>query len=341
MAGGSGTRFWPYSTRNKPKQFLDILGTGETLIQQAFHRLVPLCGTENIIVVTHTDYLGWVTSQLPELPATNIITEPFKRNTAPCLMLCAGFLEIKDKAATAIVTPADHVIENENEFLRLASVALEEASKGRSILTFGIKPDKPHTGFGYIEAEWEQGDLMQGKSFHEKPNLKTAAHYLNSGNYYWNSGIFVWNNHFFKEQMNRFAPEIAKPLMNMKAETIGSTSELEKIYKGLPDISIDHALMEKIETFGVARADFGWSDLGSWSALEQHLPIDSNGNCYPKNISVIGNAQNCIFYSDQKTTFIASNIEEMIMVRTSSGTLVCPKEDEQDIKSLIAQADKT
>lgn len=332
MAGGSGTRFWPYSTVQKPKQFLDILCTGQSLLQQAYNRLLPLCGSDNIYVVTHWDYIHLVMEQLPNLTEEQLLAEPLKKNTAPCLAFCNAYLLEKYPDATVIVTPADHVISHEEEFRRLALLALQKAANSGDVLTFGIRPDKPHTGYGYIETKSSEGDIAQGFSFHEKPDSATALAYLKSGNYYWNSGMFVWTCQRFAQLMFKHAPELALAFRDFVGNSRRDYAALFEVYNGIRGISIDHALMEKLPSFSVVKADIGWSDLGSWTALEEHFTLDQNGNCYPPQIKVLGDARNCIFFSDQKTTFIAPKAEGLIMVATADGNLCCMKEDEQAIK---------
>jgi mannose-1-phosphate guanylyltransferase len=335
MAGGSGTRFWPYSTPEKPKQFLDILGTGKTLLQQAFARLATLCGEEHILIISNARYRALIEAQLPQMPLENILYEPSKKNTGPCLSLCAHYLSQTASESTVIVIPADHVMSDEPEFARLANQALKEAAKAQNVFTFGIAPDRPHTGYGYIEAKPGKGSFLEGLSFHEKPDQQTAEKYVQAGNYFWNSGMFVWNNRLFLDNLKTLAPDIYKPFENFAPNDFHNEALLAATYRGMPDISIDHAFMEKLSSFQVVKSDLGWSDLGSWLALEGHLPKDANGNFYPQGIKILGNAKNCIFFSDEKTTFIAPNLSEMIIVQSHSGLLICPKNQEQSIKKLI------
>ncbi|MEG1999308.1 MAG: mannose-1-phosphate guanylyltransferase, partial [Bacteroidales bacterium] len=277
MAGGIGSRFWPLSTPECPKQFIDILGCGKTLLQLTAERFVGIVPASNIWIVTSVQHRNLVYEQLPEIPKENIILEPCMRNTAPCIAYVGWKIKSKSSSANIIVTPSDHSISDMNSFRKTMNDALLFTAANDAILTIGITPDSPNTGYGYIAASHDEGAIKRVLSFKEKPTAEVAAEYLKADNYYWNSGMFVWKLSTLQESFKRYAPEIAAifdnaaPYLNTEKET----EYIKALYATIPKISVDYAIMEKADNIFICPADFRWSDLGTWGSLKEVLPCDS------------------------------------------------------------------
>lgn len=273
MAGGVGSRFWPMSTTEKPKQFIDVLGVGRTLIQMTADRFKGICPPENIWVVTNKRYADVVAEQLPDIPKSNILLEPCRRNTAPCIAYVSWRIKAKDPKANVVVTPSDHLRLNINEFQRVINESLKFTAESDAILTLGMKPSRPETGYGYIQADLSSStprnrEIYRVDSFREKPDLATATRYISENNYFWNAGIFIWSVETIVNALRIYAPRINNCFERL-ASVMGTDAEQEAIDKVYPDcdnISIDYAVMEKAEEIFVCPADFGWSDLGTWGS---------------------------------------------------------------------------
>lgn len=297
MAGGIGSRFWPLSTPEHPKQFIDVLGCGKTLLQQTVERFVGIVPEKNIWVVASEMHRELIYEQLPSIPHGNILLEPCMRNTAPCIAYVGWKIKEVARDAEIIVTPSDHLIKDKKTFARVISEALEFVDNNNAIVTVGISPTSPCTEYGYIAADKSIETIKKVLSFKEKPNLEKAQEYLAAGNYYWNSGMFLWKLSTLEESFRKHAPEIAA-IFDTASEHFGKPEEREETVKGYesaPRISVDYAIMEKAENIFVIPADFGWSDLGSWSSLKENIPHDENGNSYVGDAKFI-NSHNCIAY---------------------------------------------
>ena len=343
MAGGIGSRFWPVSRANMPKQFIDILDTGKSLIQQTYDRFSKIIPDENIYIVTNEEYIELVTAQLPSIPIENILGEPMRRNTAACVLYANMKIGLKDPNANIIVTPADHLIINEDEFLRNITEGLQFTAHNDSLLTFGITPDRPATGYGYIQTEEtkEETKFTPVKTFTEKPHLDLAKFFLDSGDFLWNSGIFLWRQKVIDAEICEHLPE----LYNLFAENIEQFDSydekkvINRIYSDAKSISIDFGVMEKAKHVFVLQTDFGWSDLGTWNSLYslQDKDIDENvivGN----NIITKQSFGNYINSDINNKVMILKDLEDFIIVDTASALLICKRENEQTITEMLSEA---
>lgn len=341
MAGGIGSRFWPLSCSEKPKQFLDILGNGETLIQQTFRRFKTVCPEENIFIITNSDHKNLVTEQLGVRP-DRVITEPFRRNTAPCIAYGTFIILNENPDAVIVVTPADHIIENEVEFRTTINKGFDFALKNDALITIGIKPDKPDTGYGYIQID--KNDSFKGndtlgkvKAFTEKPDLNTAISFIKSGEFYWNSGIFIWSTKSIVKALKDFLPDIWLAIVDGES-MFGTSSEdsfIKKIYKEFQNISIDYGVLEKAVNVYVLCADMGWSDLGTWGSLYGHKKIDDNNNAIVRgNVFSHESKGNLISITPGKVALI-QGLNDYIIVDTKDALLIIRKEEEQKIKLYV------
>ncbi|MBE7681565.1 mannose-1-phosphate guanylyltransferase [Paenibacillus sp. P13VS] len=341
MAGGKGERFWPKSRTNLPKQFLNISGN-KSMIQQSIARLEKLTDMSRIFIVTNELYAELIKAQIPTLPSENIIIEPIGRNTAPCIGLASVIIEDRFPDSTMIVIPSDHIIENEEGFVNILKTATEVAQDNGSLVTLGIQPTYPETGYGYIESSNQVmliNELPVNKvnKFVEKPDLATAQSYLEAGNFYWNSGIFVWKVETIRSYIQELMPEMHDILETMK--TVLDSENCDKIIRSeflkMPDQSIDYGIMEKVSNIYVIPCVFGWDDVGSWTALERINELDENGNVIRGNILNL-DTKRCIIESNGK--LIATlGIEDLIIVDTEDVTLICTKEKAQEVKLLLKE----
>ena len=341
MAGGVGSRFWPLSRREKPKQFLDILGTGETLIQQTYRRFKSICPEKNIFVVTSSDHKDLVTEQLGIDP-DRVLSEPLRRNTAPCIAY--GTFRIKSENPDAIiaVTPSDHFILKEEEFCKVMGKAYEFAEKNNALLTLGIKPDRPETGYGYIQANEKKrvdgfDKLLKVKTFTEKPDIDLARVFLESGDFYWNSGIFIWNINTIMEALEKYLPDIFSAFDDGRDifRTNKEESFIAQTYAACGSISIDYGIMEKADNVFVMCTDVGWSDLGTWSSLYEHTPVDKNGNAIVRGtVFSYENSGNIINISPGKVA-VLQGLTDYIIVNSDDVLLIVKKEEEQNIKQYL------
>ena len=330
MAGGIGSRFWPLSTPEYPKQFIDILGCGRTLIQLTVDRFEGVCDPDNFWVVTNASYVDIVKQQLPQIPAEHILAEPAARNTAPCIAWACWSIRKENPDANVVVTPADAVVMNPIEFRRVIGNALEYTKDTDAIVTVGIKPSRPETGYGYVEtSETVSGEICSVKEFKEKPDLETAKEYVAKGNYLWNAGIFVWNVNTIVDSIIRYKPGIA-----MDMDAIQATGDVDKIFLQCEKISIDFAVMEPASIEGKVfthPADFGWSDLGNWASLHDRLKKDENNNASVGYVSFF-ECSDCIVHTESANRVVLQGLDGYIVSEKDGQILVCKRSDEQRIK---------
>jgi mannose-1-phosphate guanylyltransferase len=341
MAGGIGSRFWPMSRQNFPKQFLDILHTGRTLIQSTFERLTDFIPTENIYVVTSNEYVGIVKAQLPHIPHENILGEPSRKNTAPCIAYISFKLMQKDPKASLIVAPADHMVLDRIAFKKVCLEALSFVNKHNALITLGIKPLHPNTGYGYIQREPQlvSDNVYKVKTFTEKPNLELAKTFLGSGDFLWNAGIFVWQVKNVIKAFENYLPEMYDVFVAEKEvfNTTGEKKALDHIYPLCTSISIDFGIMEKANNVYVIPASFGWSDLGTWNSAYDNLEKDFLGNAIAgENVMVI-DARDCIVHSGNNKLLVLQGMQDFIIVDTSDVLLICKRDKEQEIKDYVAE----
>lgn len=342
MAGGIGSRFWPLSKSSRPKQFIDILGTGETLIQQTFRRLSKICPPSNFLVVTNLDYKEMVLDQLPELKEDQVLCEPMRRNTAPCIAYACHKIKKKSKNANIIVAPSDHLITKESEFIQELQNGLEFVNDNDALLTLGITPSRPETGYGYIQVNdttsfKNLNNLYKVKTFTEKPDVKMAKVFMESGEFYWNSGIFIWSLNSILSAFENYLPEVND--LFTKGHKYYYTHEeqafLSKAYSECQNISIDYGIMEKAGNVYVLCSDFGWSDLGTWGSLWDNSEKDKSGNALKgKNIKIY-DTKNCIINMSDDKLAVIQGLKDYIIVESDNILLICKKEDEQQIRQFV------
>ena len=339
MAGGRGERFWPRSRKNLPKQFLSFTDSGKTMIQLTVERILPLVDIEDVYVATNRDYKPLVKEQLPGIPDANILCEPVGRNTAPCIGLGAMHISTKYDDAVMMVLASDHLIKDTDRFRSVVESACEVASQGSNLVTIGIKPNYPETGYGYIKflPDEKNEDAYRVDRFVEKPELEVAREYLKSGDYLWNSGMFVWKVSTVLEAFKGFLPSTYKGLLDIKA-SIGKDDEdkvLEEVFPTLESISVDYGIMEKAESIYTIPGDFGWDDVGSWLAVSRIKSCDEDNNIVNGNAVVI-DTKDCIIEASEKL-IAAVGLKDIIIVDTEDATLICDKESTADIKKVLAK----
>jgi len=343
MAGGIGSRFWPASRTAKPKQFLDILGVGKSLIRLTFERFLKLCPVENIYVVTHEMYKAQVLEHLPELAESQVIKEPSRNNTAPCVAYTAFKLHQLNPAANLVVAPSDHVILKEAVFIEKLEQALTFTAQNDALLTLGISPTRPDTGYGYIQFD-KQGEngIHKVISFREKPDLETAKGYLATGEYIWNAGIFVWSTKTILSAFAKHATAI-HDLLNAPNGIYNSPAEQAFIlanYPQTPKISIDYAILEKSEDVYTIPVDMGWSDLGTWVSLHEESGKDEWGNVVQSVTGLISNTRDCLIRTPEDKLVVIDGLEDYIVVDDENVLLIYPKKKEQEIKLITVEAEK-
>ena len=339
MAGGIGSRFWPMSTEERPKQFIDVLGVGRTLIQMTLDRFQGVCPMENVWIVTNERYADLVHEQLPDVPVDHILQEPCRRNTAPCIAYVSWRIKMTDPKANVVVSPSDHIVTNVDEFRRVITSCLKFASETDAVLTLGMKPTRPETGYGYIQADLTSNsprnrEIYRVDQFKEKPDLETAKHYISEHNFFWNAGIFVWSVETIVNALRVYAPRINNIFERIQ-NVMGTPQEQETINKVYPDcdnISIDYAVMENAEEIFVFPADFGWSDLGTWGSLLLQSQRDMYGNgLIGKNIHTF-ECRNCVVHTTQEKKVILQGLDGYIVAEHDDTLLVCKLSEEQRIK---------
>lgn len=339
MAGGVGARFWPMSRSNRPKQFIDILGIGQTLIQGTYNRFRELIPASNIYVVTSEEYLGLVKEQLPELNETQILLEPSRRNTAPCIAYANARILKDNPEACIVVAPSDHLITKEEEFLRIIQSGLDFVSQSDVLLTIGIKPTRPETGYGYIQIkEGKSGNGIQKvKTFTEKPNLEMAKVFVESGEFFWNSGIFLWS---LKSIQKSFARDLSDidVLFRQGMEYYGTDAErtfIQKAYAECRSISIDYGVMEKADNVYVSCADLGWSDLGTWGSLYEHSEKNEDANVLIGGSILSQENKKCVIHTTPGKVVVVRGLNDYLVVDTDNCLLILPKAEEQSIREVV------
>lgn len=342
MAGGIGARFWPMSKTARPKQFIDILGTGETLIQQTFNRFLKICPPENILVVTNDQYKDLVLEQLPLLKENQVLCEPSRRNTAPCIAYANYRILAENPDARVVVAPSDHIIMKEDVFVNVVTEALDVVEKNDWLLTLGIKPSRPDTGYGYIQYNGDtpyksNEDIKKVKTFTEKPQLEMAKEFLESGDFLWNAGIFIWSLKSIMAAFTNYLPEVDS-LFNGgigKYNTAEETAFINDTYSVCTNISIDYGVMEKAENVYVYAADFGWSDLGTWGSLYEIKEKDAGNNAIIGNNVMTYDSKNCIVNVPKNKLVVIHGLDDYIVAEGDQSLLICRKEDEQMIRNIV------
>lgn len=339
MAGGIGSRFWPMSTSDCPKQFIDVLGCGRTLIQLTADRFAGICPPQNLWVVTSARYVDLVRAQLPEVPESNILGEPCRRNTAPCIAYVSWKIKARNPHANVIVTPSDHVVMNVKEFQRVATSALEFTSGNDAILTLGMKPTRPETGYGYIQADLSSSALSNREiyrvdSFKEKPDIELAEQYIRKSNYLWNAGIFVWNVNTIVNSFRLLQPDISDIFEGLLPfyDTLEEQARIDSLFPTCPNISVDYAILEKADEIFTYPADFGWSDLGTWGSLQTQLDKDLAGNVVIGPDITLYQSHNCVVHAIGERKVVIIGLDGYIVAEDNNQLLVCKLSDEQRIK---------
>lgn len=342
MAGGVGSRFWPLSRQSKPKQFLDILNVGRTLLQMTYDRICQFIATDNIYIVTNQQYEDMVAEQLPELPKDNIMGEPLRCNTAPCIAYASFKIQNINPEANIIVAPSDHLILREQDFISIARESLTFVNNHDALVTLGIKPSHPETGYGYIQIydEGSKSDhFKQVKTFTEKPNYDMAKLFYESGDFYWNAGIFIWSVSSIMAALSKNVPDI---YMRFKeGEGVYNTAKekafIEKTYQECEAISIDYGVMEKAENVYMYPSNFGWSDLGTWSALYHHRQKDHYGNAGTGDHVMTYDTEDCVIQLPQDKLAVIQGLKDYIVVENDNILLICNKNEEQKIKAFLEE----
>ena len=343
MAGGIGSRFWPISRTAYPKQFIDFFGTGKTLIQSTYNRFTEICLPENIFIVTNQVYADIIRRQLPQLSDNQILAEPIMRNTAPCIAYGSMKIARLNPDAVIAVTPSDHDITNQEKLMEALQQSMTAAQNNNCLITLGIKPNRPDTGYGYIQFEDETLDnnchIHKVKTFTEKPNSELAASFLQSGDFLWNAGVFIWSAQAINQAFEKFLPEIheifnqGKPVYN----TANETEFITNAYLQCTNISIDFGIMEKADNVYVLPADFGWSDLGTWASIYQKAEKDYVGNAViPSEKVIMYDSSNCMVKVPKDKLVILHGLHDYIVVESNNILMICPRDKEQSVKDIVA-----
>jgi mannose-1-phosphate guanylyltransferase len=337
MAGGIGSRFWPFSRSYFPKQFHDVLGVGKTMIQQTCERFRNICAPENIFIVTNASYKELVKEQLPFLADDQILCEPIGRNTAPCAAYACYKIYGKNPDANIVVAPSDHVILREEEFERRISLALDEASQNDVLLTLGIKPSRPDTGYGYIQFLEDESEIKKVKTFTEKPILELAVKFVESGEFLWNAGIFVWSARSVIKAFEKHLPTMAETFEEGKHSywTPEEDTFIAKAYSQCKNISIDYGIMEKAENVYVVPSDFGWSDVGTWKSLYDVSVKNEDGNVVDGN-AMLYDTKNCIIKTPMDKLVVVEGLEDVIVAEFDGVLMICNKNHEQRVKDFVS-----
>ncbi|MBB6001770.1 mannose-1-phosphate guanylyltransferase [Arcicella rosea] len=341
MAGGVGTRFWPFSRTNNPKQFHDVLGTGRTLLQQTADRFEDICPNENIFIVTSTDYIDLIKTQLPFLSDSQILAEPIRRNTAPCVAYACYKIAKQNPDANIVVAPADHIILKEKEFEKRINIALETSAKGDVLVTLGITPTRPDTGYGYIQYDQSETEVKKVKTFREKPDLALAKTFLESGDYVWNAGIFIWTAKAIKNAFSKNSPVVHSIFEsgNDIYFTDKETDFINNIYQNCESISIDYAIMEKADNVFTVLGNIGWSDLGTWKSLYEVSDKDEDANVVDGATMLYG-VKNSIVKTPKDRLVVIQGLDGYIVAEYDNVLMICEKEQEQFVKNFVADATK-
>ncbi len=344
MAGGVGSRFWPLSTENNPKQFLDILGSGKSLIQLTFDRFNQVIPEKNIFILTNSNYKNKVIEQLG-VAQDQVLCEPQRKNTAPCLAYATAKIHKKDPNALILVSPSDHLILNEKQFFKDINTGLNKAKDSDDIITFGIKPTRPDTGYGYIEFD-APGNVISNtckvKQFREKPNLETAKTFINQGNFYWNSGMFVWKSNTVIKSFQKYSSELYQIFFanDLHYNTENEMQFLDNAFQKCEDISIDYALLEKEPNISVVLSSFDWSDLGTWGSLQNLLEKDHNNNSKNNENTYFFNSKNCLVKVESDKAILIDGLEGYIVIDTKDRLMILSAENEQELKTYLKKINK-
>lgn len=338
MAGGVGSRFWPGSREAYPKQFLDMLGVGKSLLRLTFERFLPICPASQIFIVTNAAYKALIHEQIPEISDNQILCEPSRNNTAPCVAWTAFKLAALDPKANFVIAPSDHIVLKETAFLDKIQTALNFSAQHDALLTLGIQPSRPDTGYGYIQfGEEADAGIRKVLRFAEKPNLPTAEQYIESGEYLWNAGIFIWSAESILKAYQNLAPEIYGILE--KGREVYNTPEeqafIDQAYPTTPNISVDFAIMENAHNVYTLPAEFGWSDLGTWASLHAEYPKDDQGNALHGNILAL-DTHDCLIRVPEGKLAVVKDLQDYIIVDTPDALLIYPKSKEQEVKQVTA-----
>jgi mannose-1-phosphate guanylyltransferase len=341
MAGGIGSRFWPMSRTSYPKQFLDILNMGRTLIQGTYDRFSKFIPKENIYIVTAEEYVEIVKEQLPELPVANIVSEPSRKNTAPCIAYISYKLKVRNEKGSLICAPADHIILDEMAFTKVCLEALSFVNEHKALITLGIKPTHPNTGYGYIQFEQQPAsdNVYKVKTFTEKPNAELARTFVSSGEFLWNAGIFVWQVNNIVKAFQKYQPELAEVFETHLAHynTPKEKEAIDKIYPQCTNVSIDYAIMEKADNVYIIPSSFGWSDLGTWNSAHENMEKDYLGNAVAgSDVMVIDAKDNMVHVPNHKLVLL-QGMNDYIIVDTEDVLMICKKDKEQEIKQYVAE----
>ena len=345
MAGGVGSRFWPMSTAEQPKQFIDVLGVGKSLLQLTVERFSTIVDAANVWVVTNKNYADIVCAQLPEMPRDHILCEPCRRNTAPCIAYVSWRIKSADPKANIVVSPSDHVVLDTEEFRRVVTDCMKFTADTDAIVTLGMKPTRPETGYGYIQADLSSSSLRNKEifrvdSFREKPDLETAQQYISKNNYFWNAGIFIWNVSTIVNAFRVYQPTMAKLFESLLPIycTEREQEEIDRLFPECESISVDYAIMEKAEQIFVCPADFGWSDLGTWGSLREQTKKDLYGNsCIGPDISLF-ETHNCIIHTTQEKKVVVQGLDGYIVAENNDTLLICKLAEEQRIKQFSGES---
>ncbi len=340
MAGGLGARFWPFSRNDRPKQFLDFFGTGRSLLQLTYDRFKVLVPTENILIVANIIYRDLILEQLPELKPEQILLEPARRNTAPCIAYAVNRIKATTDKANIIVAPSDHLILKEDRFLETIKEGLDFVEKNDSLLTLGIKPSRPETGYGYIQIGEGKENPHKVKTFTEKPNEELAQVFFETGEFYWNSGIFLWNLQTIDNAFNVYLPEVASKFNAGEGlyDTLQEQDFINEMYPSCPSISIDYGVMEKAESVYVLCADFGWSDLGTWGSLYELSAKDESQNVSLKSETMFYDSEDNIIALPKEKLAVIQDLKGYIVAESDNVLLICKRSDEQRIRQFVNDA---
>lgn len=336
MAGGIGSRFWPYSRNAKPKQFLDVMGIGKSLLQLTYERFKNICPEENILIVTNERYGDLVKEQIEGIKDDQILLEPLRRNTAPCIAYACYKIAEKDPDASIVVAPSDHAIFNESKFFSVINIALEAASTSDILITLGIKPSRPETGYGYIQFIESNEDVKKVKTFTEKPQYELAKKFVDSGEFVWNAGIFIWNVKAIKKAFEKKLPEISEIFSEISESyyTDNEQTVVNEAYYQCKNISIDYGILEKVKNVHVVLADFDWSDLGSWNSLYDISDKDSNGNVIDGN-AILYDSKNCIIKGPKDKIIVVEGLSEYLVADHGNALLICNKNHEKKFREFF------
>lgn len=340
MAGGIGSRFWPVSTTERPKQFLDIMGTGKTMLQLTFERFGDIVPPENVWIVTGAKFAHLVKEQLPQVPKENILLEPCGRGTAPCICYVSWKIKMRDPRANVVVTPSDHDVKDIATFQRAIKETIAFAAETDAIVTLGMHPTHPATGYGYIRADLSypalrQSGIFRVDAFKEKPDLETAREYLKQASYFWNAGIFVWNVSTIVNAFRVYSPEISKIFENLQTiyDTPAEQQKIDELFPTCPKISVDYAIMEHAEEVFVYPVDFGWSDVGTWGSLHEQLSKDAHGNAVVGSDVHVVESENCIVHTTTCKSVVVQGLDGFIVVEKDGNLLIAKMTEEQRIQS--------